>query len=893
MLVSPLEKLRHQYRSAGAALARAARRPIPRLPRARRLGIAARLSIAFGAVTILAVVANQIAEHGSALVRRLAETQVVAASLDDRTAEALPSALDQFQRAVLARVDSQSAPRVAAQDQAIAMLDAARGNYFDALRPTIDDTILVGVEVQVAAHADVGAQLVRSADARRRLLTELDIEFESLDVRIKSSLDRVWAVFGKVVGRDYLVEASRTLDELGRYIDDLGDLHGYGPGTVRAIKLRENAFAALLTENEASINRVLGADWLAQTRGNLKRVVWLRDLLVRTDGQRKETSEAFARSHAELSAAIRKLSTQYETTRAAESARRQSEKVLSAVSEQERRQRVLLGWLSAVVLLLFLATIVNTVRSVVLPVRRLVRATERIAQGEIGVVVPRGGVKELDTLAVSFNQMAERLTSAQEIARQYHGQLEAKVEERTRQLRHLAAHDPLTRLPNRRQFLVQLHETLGHAGGYGARAGVFFLDLDNFKTVNDSMGHVFGDRVLQAVAERLRAAVAGYGYCARLGGDEFTVVFERGRDAAEIERAAEALVRGFQEPLVVDGRELLMGLSLGASLFPDHGHEPEGLLRAADAALFHAKAQGRSRVRLFSPELLEAAAARFSTEQGLRRAVERGEFELHFQPEIDLASGEAGVVEALLRWRLPDGSYASPQDFLPIAEECGLIREIGEWVIQSTVEHAARWRAAAWPDVRLAVNVSALQLLDTRFVKALRRSLERQRVPAECIEVELTENVLQTGRQTTEALAQLRELGVGVALDDFGTGYSSLVSLQQLPLTRVKLDRSLIATIDRSARSQAITRAIIALCQSLGLELTAEGVERHEQLAWLLGYPAMHVQGYLLSPPVPEADLLTALTGMPARMDALLLEALPSNAVPLARLRATKLRQLR
>jgi EAL domain-containing protein (putative c-di-GMP-specific phosphodiesterase class I) len=178
-------------------------------------------------------------------------------------------------------------------------------------------------------------------------------------------------------------------------------------------------------------------------------------------------------------------------------------------------------------------------------------------------------------------------------------------------------------------------------------------------------------------------------------------------------------------------------------------------------------------------------------------------------------------------------------------------------------------------------------------VRALRKSLERHRVPAQCIEVELTENVLQTGRQTTEALAQLRELGVGVALDDFGTGYSSLVSLQQLPLSRVKLDRSLIATIDRSARSQAITRAIIALCQSLGLEVTAEGVERHEQLAWLLGYPAMHVQGYLLSPPVAEPDVLPALTGMPAHMDALLLEALPSNALPLARLRASKLRQLR
>jgi diguanylate cyclase (GGDEF)-like protein len=531
------------------------------------------------------------------------------------------------------------------------------------------------------------------------------------------------------------------------------------------------------------------------------------------------------------------------------------------------------------------------VRSVVLPVRRLVRATERLAQGENGVSVPRGGAKELDTLAVAFNQMAERLSAAQEIARQYHGQLEAKVEERTRQLKHLAAHDPLTRLPNRRQFLLQLHETLACATADGALTGVFFLDLDHFKNVNDSMGHVFGDRVLQAVAERLRATVGDFGYCARLGGDEFTVVCASARHAEEIERVAHRIVGSFQEPLVVDGRELLMGLSLGASVFPDHGREPEGLLRAADAALFHAKAQGRSRVRVFSPELLEAAAARFATEQGLRRAVERGEFELHFQPEVDIASGEVGVVEALLGWRLPDGSLASPQDFLPVAEDCGLIREIGEWVMQSTIEHAARWREAAWPPVRVAVNVSALQLLDSRFVKRLQKLLIRHRVPPEFIEVELTENVLQTGRDTTEALALLRELGVGVALDDFGTGYSSLVSLQQLPLSRVKLDRNLIATIDTSARSQAVTRAIIALCQSLGLEVTAEGVERNEQLAWLLGYPSMHLQGFLLGRPVAEADLLAALTGMPARMDALLLQALPANALPLARLRTSKLRR--
>jgi diguanylate cyclase (GGDEF)-like protein len=863
------------------------------MPRGRRLGIAARLSIAFLAVAVLAIVANQIVEHGNSLVRTMAEAPIVAPGVDDRSDDALPAALDRFQGAVLARVDSDAGPRREAEDQAAAALESARTAYLAAVQPSIGDAALRGLEVEVAAYAQLGAQLVRSADARRRLLAELEIEYEALDVRIKSSLDRVSAVFGKVVGRDYLVEASRALDELGRYHDDLEDLHGYGPGTVRAIIVREKALGALLDENQQSILRVLGADWLDQTRAGLKRVVWLRNLLIRTDVQRKETNDAFSRSHSELATTIQSVNAEFEATRAAELSRRQSAEFLSAIAEQERKLRTTLGWLSAVALVLILATIVSTVRSVVLPVRRLVRATERLARGDVDVTVPRGGVKELDTLSVAFNQMAERLTAAQEVAREYHGQLEAKVEERTRQLQHLAAHDPLTRLPNRRQFLVELNSTLARAAADGGLAGVFFLDLDNFKHVNDGMGHVFGDRVLQAVAERLRAAVSEFGYCARLGGDEFTVVCETARRAEDIEHAARKIVQSFQEPLVVDGRELLMGLSLGASIFPGHGREPEGLLRAADAALFHAKAQGRSRVRLFSPELLEAAAARFATEQGLRRAVERGEFELHFQPEVDLQTCEVGVVEALLRWRLPDGSLASPYHFLPVAEDCGLIREIGDWVIHSTVEHAARWRASAWPSVRLAVNVSALQLLDSRFVKRLQMALERDDVPPQCIEVELTENVLQTGRHTTEALAMLRELGVGVALDDFGTGYSSLVSLQQLPLSRVKLDRNLIATIDTSPRSQAVTRAIIALCQSLGLDVTAEGVERHEQLAWLLGYPAIYIQGYLLSAPVAEADLLPTVTGMPARMDELLQQALPGNAVPMARLRASKLRRLR
>jgi diguanylate cyclase (GGDEF)-like protein len=528
-----------------------------------------------------------------------------------------------------------------------------------------------------------------------------------------------------------------------------------------------------------------------------------------------------------------------------------------------------------------------------MPVRRLLQATRRLAQGETGVVVPRGGIKELDSLAVSFNHMAEQLTTAQALARQYHGQLEAKVEERTRQLQHLAEHDPLTRLPNRRQLFSQLNLALKRAGQRKELVGVFFLDLDHFKYINDSMGHLFGDRVLQTIAERLRGAVADFGFSARLGGDEFMVLYERATRFDEVQRAGDLLVHAFQEPLVVDGRELLISLSVGASVYPEHGRDPESLLRAADAALFRAKANGRSQLSMFSPDLLEAAASKFATEQGLRRAVERGEFELVFQPEFNLTTMETGPVEALLRWRLPNGAYAYPQDFLPVANDCGLIREIGDWVIQSAIEHAARWHKSGWPAVRVAINVSALQMLDNQFVDRVQALLARHGLPPRCIEIELTENVLQTGKHTVEALRQLHAFGVGVALDDFGTGYSSLVSLEQLPLSRVKIDRSLIASIDTSSRSQAIARAIIALCRSLGLALTAEGVENHAQLNWLLGHPEIYLQGYLLSRPVAGDLLLATLLGLPARMRALLQSAESMTVVQTSQHNVTQLRRTR
>ncbi len=853
------------------------------LPFEARLGIAARLFIAFGAVAVLAVVANAITEHGSSFIRAIEQSSGAPALANVQIdPDALPVVLDRVQRTAIARVGTQDAAQVRAYAEATEALESAYEAHSAAVATTLDAESLQSMDTQVLEHLRLAALLVRSADARRRLLNEFNAEFSSLDRRLKDMLERSWQASGKPADRQYLVEANRVMDEMRAHSAGLAALQGYGRDTVRKLVKGEAALAVILQDNERNIVRSFGDEWLAAARGHFEQQAWLRELLVRTDRQRQGRIEDFAQGHTALSAQVRRTTSLIETARALASARRQSAVALTAISEEEHRQRTLLVWLSVCVLLLLLATSVNTVNSVVMPVRRLLAATRRLASGESHVTVPRGGIKELDTLAVSFNQMAEQLTAAQEFARQYHGQLEAKVEERTRQLKHLAAHDPLTRLPNRRHLLARLDKALQRAAANGDLVGVYFLDLDHFKNINDSMGHVFGDRVLQAIADRLREAVASFGFSARLGGDEFTVVHQGAANVEEIERAGRLLVRAFQEPLVIDGRELLTGLSVGASVYPQHGPDPEALLRAADAALFHAKAQGRSQLSLFSPELLEVAASKFATEQGLRRAVEREEFELYFQPEVDLRTYETSLVEALLRWRLPGGAHASPQDFLPVAEDCGLIREIDDWVMKSAVLHAARWHATSWPAVRVAFNVSSPQLLDNRFVERLQNLLTRHHVPPTCIEIELTENVMQTGHQTIEALRQLRAVGVGVALDDFGTGYSSLVSLEQLPLSRVKLDSSLIASVDSSTRSQAIIRAIIALCQSLGLEITAEGVERREQLAWLLDHPAIHLQGYLLSRPVPEAELMPAIAAMPARMVSLLQPESQANTIQFA-----------
>ena len=538
-----------------------------------------------------------------------------------------------------------------------------------------------------------------------------------------------------------------------------------------------------------------------------------------------------------------------------------------------------MAMVTTLVILFITAISILTVRSVLTPVRRILRATARVANGDMRVRVARGGIRELDKLASAFNEMAASLAAAQAQSRAQHENLEATVSERTHKLQQLAQEDPLTSLPNRRHLSALLNAAIECANRDGRYVGVCVLDIDNFKYFNDSLGHVFGDRVLMSVANRLEEIAEGSGFVARLGGDEFTFVYRSAASVEEIEAAGWNLVRAFHSLVSVDGRDLSISVSIGASVYPDHGGDSDVLLRAADSALFRAKELGRSQLAMFTPELTETAATRFTMEQGLRRAIGGAEFELAYQPEINLQSAEIEVVEALLRWRMPDGRLARPGEFLGVAEQSGLISEINAWVLRAAAQDASRWYHGGWPKVRVAINISPRQLLDQRFVQQILALLAEFRLPATCIEIELTEMVLQTGSATIAALRVLQSHGFGIALDDFGTGYSSLSSMEQLPLSRIKLDRSLVAGIDTSTRSAAIARAIIDLCGALGLQVTAEGIERPPQFAWLLGYRDLLLQGYLLCEPVPFEEVLGVKATLASKIHELLL-SLPPRSRP-------------
>ncbi len=798
--------------------------------------------------------------------------------IGEATPQSLIAAIEHYEAAILRRLAGQDADSDQELTGAGRELEAHTLAYVS--QPSVEKTAhhrekLRGYLDMYRSH---GTELVRDADARQKMLKDFWNCFEALDARTKESLAQSWKIFGRVIAHKSLVDLNASLDGIRRSFAGLPASGLYDQGALDAVTSNMRALAASLKANEAALIHSQGADWVRQVNADAAKLDALRESLIRMDAQRRATESNFSKESQNL-VALTNATGPLPIGRDGANVAKVSAPGLPAEDATETTSTTvgepsyaaLMFRLSAGVLAVILWISIRTVTSVVGPVRQMRAATRQLAAGKVPLQVKRGGVRELDDLSVSFNQMAEQLADARATARNYQEQLETKVALRTRELQHLAEHDALTQLPNRRQLFMHLKSVLTRAQANISCVGVFFVDLDNFKNINDSLGHAFGDRVLGAIAERLRARAGTGGFAARLGGDEFTIVCDGVMDVDGVSEMGWELVRAFQQPLAIDGRDLMISISVGASVFPDHGRDAEALLRAADAALFRAKALGRSQLSVFSPALLEEASAKFSTEQGLRYALERGEFELVFQPEIDAATLSTRLVEALLRWRLPDGRRASPAEFMAIAEESGLIMEISDWVLRTAIKTAAQWYHGAWPDARVAINLSSRQLLDNHFVDHVMTLLREYRLPPHCIEIELTENVLQTGVATIDVLRQLRDHGVSIALDDFGTGYSSLASLEQLPLTRVKLDGALIAGIHTSARSAAITRALIGLCHSLGLEVTAEGIECHEQLAMLADLAPICLQGYLLARPAAADKLLSTMAALPDHMTSLLL----------------------
>ena len=434
-----------------------------------------------------------------------------------------------------------------------------------------------------------------------------------------------------------------------------------------------------------------------------------------------------------------------------------------------------------------------------------------------------------------------------------------------------AYHDPLTNLPNRRLLLEYLHQDLALARRHGHLGALVFLDLDRFKTVNDSLGHQIGDGLLQAAAARLRAEIKDGDTASRLGGDEFVLLFtELSKDPVEAaylaRQAAEQVRLALAEPYRIDGHDLHISASVGIALYPSDGDDPDALLRAADTAMYRAKEAGRNAVRFFLPEMQAAAVARMELERALRLALTNNALELHFQPQID-GSGRVIGAEALARWPGSGLTDVSPEEFVPVAEESGLVYAFGDWVLEQACAAMGAIRAAPGGAriQRLGVNVSPRYFRRPSFAEDLEFLMHHHEVEPSAIELEITERTLvEDIEDTTAKMERLRAVGVRFAIDDFGTGYSSLAYLKRLPVDSLKIDRSFVRDLLSDASAAVIVTAILDLARHLGLKVVAEGVETPEAHAFLLGHRCDEFQGFLFHRPMTLPDFLSLIATAPA-----------------------------
>ncbi|TCO78584.1 EAL domain-containing protein [Chromatocurvus halotolerans] len=469
---------------------------------------------------------------------------------------------------------------------------------------------------------------------------------------------------------------------------------------------------------------------------------------------------------------------------------------------------------------------------------------------EAWVTYPDGHKVLLSTLRTPFRDDANEIVGVLAIARDITEQKKSEQTLRRQQqaLQHLAHHDQLTGLPNRLKLIETVGKAIGEAIDHGTQLAVLFVDLDHFKDINDSLGHTIGDQLLVAISQRLKKSVRAADMVARLGGDEFTVLIRDLKDEQGAIEVGEKILDAFREAVSIDSHTLKITGSVGISLYPRDGDDTETLLRNADAAMYRSKRDGRNAARLYAADMTEQAMARLALESQLHEAIRNEEFTVRYQPQVDMRSGSVVGAEALLRWNHPMHGLIGPDQFIDVAEDTGLIIDIGAWVLEQACRQREAWKRAGIMQLTMAVNISARQMLDPRFADTVREKVVSAGCNPHEVELEITEGLLiQHPENARRTLQTFRDMGIQVAVDDFGTGYSSLAYLKQYPISKLKIDASFVRDIQHDSNDQAIASAVIALGRSLDLDVIAEGVETGEQSAILIRHGCFLAQGYLYS----------------------------------------------
>lgn len=519
-------------------------------------------------------------------------------------------------------------------------------------------------------------------------------------------------------------------------------------------------------------------------------------------------------------------------------------------------------------------------RRIARSIKALESGVRALAAGDYSAAVEVRTTDEMGKLGSAFNQMARDLQTSRDQLLDHQRLLEARVAERTRDLRntntllqqeigermlaaeraeHVAYHDALTGLPNRAMFCRMLDHSVSEARRYDRKLALLFLDLDRFKDINDTLGHAAGDELLREVSARLKQCLRTSDLIARLGGDEFVVLVPEFDGDEQVPAVARKILAAIAKPLSIGGHELRVTGSIGVATYPADGDNEHTLMKNADMAMYHAKGEGKDNFKFFSTELDAASFERMALESSLRRALELEQFEVYYQPKIDLPSGTITGVEALLRWHHPELGTVPPSRFVPIAEESGLIVPIGKWVLKAACLQSRRWLDEGLPPIRMAVNLSARQFTDESLLGDLTRVLQDTEMDPRLLELEITESMLMHDvDKALETLRTLEAMGIGLAIDDFGTGYSSLSTLKKLPVHTIKIDRSFICDLPGDLEDRGMTDAIIAMGRTLNLNVVAEGVETKEQADFLRQRACREVQGFFFSKPVP-ADRLSEM----------------------------------